>query len=334
MVRRALLPFILVAFVFAVAVGIDGYRHLYRPLPLATTVDYRLEPGTALQTVASQLQAEGVLKRPVYFAIYARLKGAGARLQAGEYRFQPGINAVELLGKLERGEVVLHNLTIVEGWSFKQLRAALQSNEILIHKLSPRLSDSEIMGMLGFPGQHPEGRFFPDTYSFPRGTSDADFLKRAYAVMTQYLEREWSQRSPGLPLKSPYQALILASIIEKETAVPEERQLIAAVFVNRLKKRMRLQTDPTVIYGLGDSYDGDIKFRDLRSDTPYNTYTRSGLPPTPIAMPGGASIHAALNPADSDVLYFVSRGDGSHQFSTTLKQHEAAVDEYQRRRRP
>lgn len=334
MVRRALLPFILVAFVVAVAVGTDAYRRLYRPLPLTSAVDYQLLPGTALQTVASQLQAQGVLKRPVYFVIYARLKGAGARLQAGEYRFQPGINAVELLDKLERGEVVLHSLTIVEGWSFKQLRAALQSDDKLIHTFSPGLSDSEIMEMLGHPDQHPEGRFFPDTYSFPRGTSDMDFLKRAYAVMVRHLEQEWSQRSPGLPLKSPYQALILASIIEKETAVPEERQLIAAVFVNRLKKRMRLQTDPTVIYGLGDHYDGDIKFRDLRSDTPYNTYTRSGLPPTPIAMPGGASIHAALNPADSDVLYFVSRGDGSHQFSATLEQHEAAVDEYQRKRRP
>lgn len=333
MFRRALLPLVLVAFAIAVVAAIDAYRHLYRSLPLTSAAQYQLLPGTALRKVASQLQAEGILKRPFYFIVYARLKGAGARLQAGEYRFSPGISAVELLDKLERGEVILHSLTIVEGWSFKQLRSALQSDEILIHKLSPGLGEDEIMDMLGHPRQHPEGRFFPDTYSFPRGTSDVDFLKRAYGVMAQFLEREWSQRSPGLPLASAYQALILASIIEKETAVPEERQLIAAVFVNRLKKRMRLQTDPTVIYGLGDSYDGDIKFRDLRSDTPYNTYTRSGLPPTPIAMPGGASIHAALNPADSDVLYFVSRGDGSHQFSVTLEQHEAAVDEYQRKRR-
>lgn len=333
MLRRALFPLILVALIIAAVVGVDAYRHLYQPLPLTSAAQYQLLPGTALQTVASQLQAEGILKRPVYFVVYARFKGAGSRLQAGEYRFQPGINAVELLDKLERGEVVLHNLTIVEGWNFKQLRSAVQSHDTLVHKLSSELSDSEIMDILGHPGQHPEGRFFPDTYSFPRGTSDVDFLKRAYGVMAQYLEREWSQRAPGLPLKTPYEALILASIVEKETAVPEERQLIAGVFVNRLKKRMRLQTDPTVIYGLGDSYDGDIKFRDLRTDTPYNTYTRSGLPPTPIAMPGGDSIHAALNPVDTDALYFVSRGDGSHQFSVTLEQHEAAVDEYQRKRK-
>jgi UPF0755 protein len=333
MFRRAIFPLALTVFIIVAAVGIDAYRHLYHSLPLTSATQYQLLPGTALQTVAAQLHAEGVLERPFYFVLYGRFKGAGARLQAGEYRLEPGINAVELLDKLESGEVVLHSLTIVEGWNFRQLRSALQSHDVLLQRLSPGLSDSEVMERLGYPGQHPEGRFYPDTYSFPRGTSDVDFLKRAYGVMEQRLEQEWRHRAPGLPLNSPYQALILASIIEKETAVSEERQLIAAVFINRLKKRMRLQTDPTVIYGLGDSYDGDIKFRDLRTDTPYNTYTRAGLPPTPIAMPGGASIHAALHPADSNVLYFVAKGGGSHQFSVTLQQHEAAVDEYQRRRR-
>lgn len=332
MFKRALISLVLIVLIIAAAVGIDAYRYLYQPLPLTSPAQYHLLPGTALRTVAAQLQAEGILKRPVYFVIYARLKGSGARLQAGEYRLEPGLSAVKLLNKLERGEVVLHSLTIVEGWNFKQLKSALQSHNVLIQRLSSELSDSEVMDILGYSGQHPEGRFYPDTYSFPRGTSDVDFLKRAYDVMAQRLDREWLQRSPGLPLSSPYEALILASIIEKETAVPDERQLIAAVFVNRLKKRMRLQTDPTVIYGMGDGYDGDIRFRDLRNDTPYNTYTRSGLPPTPIAMPGGASIHAALNPADSDALYFVSKGDGSHQFSVNLADHEAAVDEYQRKR--
>ncbi|HEX7025824.1 MAG TPA: endolytic transglycosylase MltG [Gammaproteobacteria bacterium] len=331
MFRRALFPLALIVFGSLAVVGVDAYRHLYRPLPMASATQYRLLPGTALRTVASQLQAEGILVRPLYFVLYARLKGVGGRLQAGEYRLETGISAVELLDKLERGEVVLHSLTIVEGWNFKQLRTALQSHNALVQKLSSGLNDSDVMSALGHPGQHPEGRFYPDTYSFPRGTSDVDFLKRAYGAMERRLEQEWRQRAPGLPLNSSYEALILASIIEKETAVPEERQLIAAVFVNRLKKRMRLQTDPTVIYGLGDRYDGDIKFRDLREDTPYNTYTRRGLPPTPIAMPGGASIHAALHPADSDALYFVSKGDGSHQFSVTLEQHEAAVDAYQRR---
>jgi UPF0755 protein len=186
--------------------------------------------------------------------------------------------------------------------------------------------------MLGLDGQHPEGLFFPDTYRFPKGTSDIDFLKRSYQVMQKHLEREWNQRAPDLPLKSSYEALILASIIEKETGAGFERPLIAGVFIERLKRNMRLQTDPTIIYGLGDDYDGDIRFRDLRKDTPYNTYLHSGLTPTPIALPGLESIHAALHPADTNALYFVSRGDGTHKFSATLKEHNAAVKRYQLRK--
>jgi len=187
----------------------------------------------------------------------------------------------------------------------------------------------KIMELIGYPGQHPEGRFFPDTYRFPKGTSDIDFLKRAYQVMQKHLEREWSQRDTGLPLKNSYEALILASIVEKETGAEFERPLIAAVFIQRLHKRMRLQTDPTVIYGLGESFDGDIRFRDLRQDTPYNTYLHAGLPPTPIALPGLDAIRAALHPAPTKALYFVSRGDGTHQFSETLEDHNAAVARYQ-----
>lgn len=332
MIKRVLTAVTLAAVAAALVVAGDAYRQLYRPLSLDSPMTYELTPGSSVARVAADLADRGLLARPVYLTAYARLSGQDARLQAGEYLLQSGLNAIDVLHKMERGDVRQHNFTIIEGWAFSQLRAALANADAIRQTLPRGLDHAGVMAELGYPDVHPEGRFYPDTYLFPRGTTDVAFLRRAYERMERVLERQWRERGPELPLDSPDEALILASIIEKESAVPEERPMVAAVFVNRLKRGMRLQTDPTVIYGMGERFDGDIRFRDLRRDTPYNTYTRGGLPPTPIAMPSEASIHAALHPADSPVLYFVSRNDGSHQFSTTLSEHEAAVDRYQRRR--
>ncbi len=314
--------------------ALDIYRKLFLPLPLSQTTEFHLAPGTSMKSLGKQLKSANIIDCPAYIEWYARLMGLDARLQAGEYAFDPSLSAVDLLKIMQRGDVRQHAFTIVEGWSFYQLRVALSNEEKLTQDLALDLSDSEVMTKLGYPDQHPEGRFYPDTYLFPRGLSVSKFLQRAYNMMQQVLQKQWQGRSEGLPLKNTYEALILASIVEKETAVVEERPLIAAVFINRLRRGMRLQTDPTVIYGLGQSYTGDIRFRDLRNDTPYNTYTRGGLPPTPIAMPGEAAIHAVLHPVQSDALYFVAVGDGSHHFSASLDEHNAAVDRYQRRRRP
>ena len=231
------------------------------------------------------------------------------------------------------GNVVQHNVTLIEGHTFRQILEIIQQNPVITKQLE-NLSDEEIMKKLGHEGEHPEGRFYPDTYYISRGVTDIELLNRAYDSMQQILEEEWQQRDEGLPFKSPYEALILASIVEKESAVAKERPLIAGLFINRLRKKMRLQTDPTVIYGI-KNYDGNIRFRDLRKDTPYNTYTRKGLPPTPIALPGREAIHATLHPDKTKYLYFVAYGDGSgsHVFSTNLKDHEKAVDRYQRKKR-
>jgi UPF0755 protein len=232
-----------------------------------------------------------------------------------------------------KGKVRQYSLTLVEGWTFWQMLEQVRQSEILQHTLTGK-SDEQIMTAIGHHGEHPEGRFYPDTYHFPKGLNDVQFLKRAYDEMQQRLQKAWRQRAVGLPFDSPYEALIMASIVEKESALPSERTRIAGVFINRLRKGMRLQTDPTVIYGLGRNFDGDIRFRDLRRDTPYNTYTRRGLPPTPIAMPGQGAIDAVMNPDTTNYLYFVARGDasGSHVFSETLEEHEAAVNKYQRKR--
>jgi UPF0755 protein len=226
------------------------------------------------------------------------------------------------------GDVIRYTLTIPEGWTFDQMLAAIRTQGKLRQTLTAT-DDEGVMRQLGYPGQHPEGRFFPDTYEFVAGTTDTSLLQRAYEEMQRHLEEEWRDRAPGLPLDTPYQALILASIVEKETGNPAERARIAGVFVRRLQKNIRLQTDPTVIYGLGAAFDGNLRRRDLTTDSPYNTYMRAGLPPTPIALPGLAALHAALHPAAGDELYFVSRGDGSHHFSASLDEHVAAVRNYQ-----
>lgn len=298
------------------------------PLPNKEPQVFEVEPGSSLRRVIQNLERQGVIHKPRYILLNARLTGNSTRIHVGEYRLKPGMKVSDFLDMLYQGKVIQYSLTLVEGWNFRQMMSELDSTEALQHQLAG-LSDEEIMQVLGHPGEHPEGRFMPDTYHFTRGMSDIDILRRAYKAMADYLQAQWPTREEDLPYDTPYQALIMASIVEKETALTSERQAIAGVFVNRLEKGMRLQTDPTVIYGMGEDYDGNIRRQDLRRDTPYNTYTRSGLPPTPIAMPGREAIHAALHPEDTGYLYFVSRGDGSHHFSKTLEEHNQAVIKYQ-----
>jgi len=289
---------------------------------------FTIKAGSSIKAIAQQLSLENIVDDPWLFILLAKLKGVETRVRAGEYRLQQEQSPNDLLELFTRGQSIQYSFTIIEGWSFRQMLQALEADPVLTHSLKGK-SDAEIMTMLGYPEQHPEGMFYPDTYRFPKGASDINFLRRAYDLMQTQLQREWQDRSPDLPLNSAYEALILASIIEKETAVASERPLIASVFIRRLEKNMRLQTDPTVIYGIGEQFDGDIRYRDLRKDTPYNTYLHKGLTPTPIALPGVEAIRAALHPAESDALYFVARGDGTHQFSSTLKQHNRAVKKYQ-----
>ncbi len=289
---------------------------------------FLIKSGDNIKSIAQDLALQNYIEDPWLFILLAKLKGVETRVRAGEYRIEADQTADDLLDTFTRGSSIQYSLTVIEGWSFRQMLAALAADPVIEHTLEGK-GNEEIMAILGYSDQHPEGMFFPDTYRFPKGTSDVDFLRRAYQVMQNHLEREWNQREQGLPLKSSYEALILASIIEKETAVGFERPLISGVFIERLRRNMRLQTDPTVIYGLGEEFDGNIRFRDLKRDTPYNTYLRSGLTPTPIALPGLEAIRAALNPAPTKALYFVSKGDGTHHFSETLEEHNAAVVRYQ-----
>lgn len=296
-------------------------------------IDYTLKPGTSLGSLAKDLKEKGYIESSIYLRILARWTGQGKRIKAGEYHIPSGTNPSKFLNKLVRGRVNTYNITLVEGLTFHQMLKQIKDNAALTHTLDG-LSDEQIMVRLGQAGEHPEGRFLADTYNFPKGTTDLALLKRAYNAMEELLGKEWRDRDPSLPFADPYQALILASIVEKETALAKERPEIAGVFVRRLKMNMRLQTDPTVIYGMGDKYNGNIRREDLKTDTPYNTYTRGGLTPTPICMPGKDAIRAALHPAPGKNLYFVARnrGDGSHHFSETLEQHNEAVRKYQLKR--
>jgi UPF0755 protein len=307
----------------------DYKQFVATPLPLPEQ-GYRqiVAPGTSLRHFANELYQAGIVQHPLYLKWLASFEGKAQSIKAGEYIYEPGITPQQLLDKVVSGAVMQHTLTIVEGWTFAQLLSALRQQDVIEQTLAG-LDQAQIMARLGHGDQQPEGRFLPDTYHFPRGTSDLAFLQRAYQAMETRLNEEWDQRDQGLPFHTPYEALIMASIIEKETALPEERPEIAGVFVRRLARGMRLQTDPTVIYGLGDRFDGNLRRRDLIADSPYNTYMHAGLPPTPIALPGLASLHAALHPAPGDALYFVSRGDGSHEFSATLEAHNKAVRRYQ-----
>jgi len=309
--------------------AMDYKHYVSTPLPIAEPgYHHVIAAGTSLKRFSTDLHRSGILPHPFYFKWMARFAGDSQAIQAGEYLFAPGITPLQLLQQVVSGAVVQHAFTIVEGWTFAQLLEALRHDDVIAHTLDD-LNPEQVMQRLGYVGQYPEGRFLPDTYHFPRNTTDVAFLQRAYQAMSDLLNTEWAQRDQDLPYETPYEALTMASIIEKETALPEERSEIAGVFVRRLKRGMRLQTDPTVIYGLGDHFDGNLRRRDLSSDSPYNTYMHSGLPPTPIALPGRASLHAALHPAAGDAIYFVSRGDGSHVFSATLEAHNKAVRRYQ-----
>lgn len=310
-----------------------GWKLLHEPLVIEGDAAWlTVSSGASLSRVMQGLAQQGILRHPRVVTIYARLRGDATRIHAGEYRLPRDTSAVALLEKLVTGQVYLHQLTIVEGWRFADLLAATQANPAI---RSTGIDGATLMAELGEPGVDPEGQFFPDTYRFERNTSDTEVLRQAHEAMKKRLAEAWSERAPGIILKNPYQALILASIIEKETALASERRLISGVFHRRLERGMRLQTDPTVIYGLGSKFDGNLRREDLARDTPYNTYTRAGLPPTPIALPGMASLEAAVMPDPGDALYFVATGepDGSHYFSATLEEHNEAVARYLQRTR-
>jgi UPF0755 protein len=287
-----------------------------------------VHPGSGFKSVAHQLAADGVLPEGETFWILGRLLGKARSIRAGTYRLDKPLTPLEIIDKLARGDVVIVEMLFVEGTTMRQWLAQLESHPQVRHALAGK-GEAELRALFGVAESSLEGWFFPDTYRFAPGAADVEVLKRAHAAMKRRLADTWTARDPDIALKTPYEALILASIVEKETGLASERPMIAAVFLNRLKRGMRLQTDPTVIYGMGERFDGNIRKKDLGTDTPWNTYTRDGLPPTPIAMPGAASLRAAVNPADTAYLYFVARGDGSHEFSRTLEEHNRAVAKYQ-----
>ena len=305
---------------------------LQQPLNITQEELLDVPNGTTPTGTLKRLEADGLIRDAFWLRIYWRFNLADQPLHSGEYRMVPGMTMEGLIGVWKRGEVVQYSVTLVEGWNFRQVRAALAKDEKLQQTLA-NLSDSEVMDRLGHSGVFPEGRFFPDTYRFVRGTSDVDLLKKAYDRLEDVLAKEWAQRSADVPYTLPYQALIMASLVEKETGVPQERGQIAGVFVRRMRLGMLLQTDPTVIYGLGERYTGKLTRAHLKEENPYNTYLIPGLPPTPIAMVGREAIHAALNPVSGNSLYFVARGDGSHVFSDDLESHNNAVREFQLKRR-
>lgn len=298
-------------------------------VPAESELALVIAPGSSFTAVANRLAEAGGYPHPEVLSAYARWRGVAGDIRAGEYQLAAGLSVDQFLAQVTRGDVVLHSITVIEGWTFREFVAALHASDLIESTLADE-DPGAIMAALGHPDEHPEGRFFPDTYRFERGTSDVAILRQAFAAMEAQLAAAWEDRTPDCPLSTAYDALTLASIIEKETARDDEREKIAGVFCRRLQRGMRLQTDPTVIYGIGPSFNGDITRRDLRTDTPYNTYTRGGLPPTPIALPGAASLRAAVHPADGEALYFVATGreDGSHFFSSTLAEHEAAVARY------
>lgn len=331
-VGRWLLSLMVTAIVLGGAAAGAVWWWLQSPLMLEKpSLELSIEPGTPPQQVAQAWVAAGVQTDPRFLYAWFRYSGQARKIRAGSYEVHAGVTPRELLDKMVRGDQTLEQLRIIEGWNFRQLRAAIAAAPAL-KQSTAGMTDDQVMAAIGAPGQPAEGRFFPDTYAYSRGVSDLTVLKRAHALMQKRLESAWSGRGDGLPLKSADEALILASIVEKETGAAADRGLVAAVFVNRLKVGMPLQTDPTVIYGLGTEFDGNLRKSHLLADTPFNTYTRGGLPPTPIAMPGLAALQAALHPTPSKALYFVSRGDGTSQFSEDLAAHNRAVNKYQRGR--
>ena len=327
--RIAIVVVLLLAAALAVAaaVGAAWYR---KPLSLRhSPYDFEVRSGASLGSVARALAADGVVPHAVLLTLLARVKRVDRTIKAGSYEIEQGITLPGLLAKLTQGDVTQTAITIVEGTTFSELKRALDDNPDVAHQLDG-LSDGELLARLGASEPAPEGLFFPDTYYFAAGSSDLAVLKRAYRALHARLDAAWSRRTPGLPLASPYEALILASLVEKETGRAADRPLVASVFINRLARGMRLQTDPAVIYGIGERFDGNLRKRDLEADSPYNTYLRTGLPPTPIALPSQASLDVVVNPPTTPYLYFVSRGDGTSEFSANLIEHNRAVSKYQR----
>jgi UPF0755 protein len=295
----------------------------------AEAIEFSVVPGSGAHAAGQQIAEAGVPIRPLLFNLLARVTNKSGKIKAGSYELKPGTTPLRLIDQLVRGEFAQEQLTIIEGWTFRQMRAAVAAHKGLKHD-TVALSDQEVMNAIGSEYKQAEGMFFPDTYLFAKGASDLQIYKQAHSMLLSRLSDAWAKRDPALPYKSPYEALTMASIVEKETGQKSERGMIAGVFVNRLKIGMLLQTDPTVIYGMGLKYDGKIRKKDLETDTPYNTYTRAGLPPTPIALPGVQSLAAALAPAKTPALYFVSRGNGTSKFSDNLNDHNRAVNQYQR----
>lgn len=323
---------LLVTGVIVSVAAVAGFSY-WAKSPLDTggkAVEFSIAPGSGVGAAAQQMAKAGVPVNPQLFNILARVTGEAGRIKAGSYELKPNTSPRRLLTQLVRGEFAQEAITIVEGWTFRQMRAAIAAHQRLRHD-TVKLSDEELMQKVSSEYKAPEGLFFPDTYLFAKGSSELEIYKKAHQAMMKHLQTAWEGRDPSLPYKTPYEALTMASIIEKETGQKSERNMIAGVFVNRLRTGMMLQTDPTVIYGMGERYVGDIRKKDLQTDTPYNTYMRAGLPPTPIALPGIQSLHAALAPAKTQALYFVARGDGTSQFSDNLNDHNRAVNQYQRR---
>jgi UPF0755 protein len=305
-----------------------GIRSLDEPLRVAAPVRFKVAPGASFARVAAELAAQRVIANPRAWVLYARWSHLASAVKAGEYEIQPGTTPRELLTKMVNGQVLLHSFTIVDGWRVQDMLAALRRNTDIVSTVADKAPD--LMEKLGLPGIDPEGQFLPETYRFIAGATDLELLRQAHAALTRELEAAWMDRDPELPLRDSHELLIMASIVEKESGLPQELRLIAGLYLHRLSIGMRLQADPTVIYGLGDRYDGDIRTVDLRTDGPYNTYTRVGLPPTPIALAGAAAIRATARPEKTDAIYFVAspKDDGSHVFSSTLEKHNAAVASY------
>ncbi len=314
------------------AIGVGGTFVYWAQQPITTegeAIPFTITPGSGAHAAGQQIADAGVPIVPILFNLLARVEGKTSKIKAGSYELKPGTTPQRLITQLARGEFAQESLTIIEGWTFRQMRMAMASHPGLKHD-TVGLSDKALMAKISPEFVLPEGLFFPDTYLFAKGASEMQIFKQAHTAMIGRLSEAWDKRDPALPYKNPYEALIMASIVEKETGQKSERAMIAGVFVNRLKTGMLLQTDPTVIYGMGDNYQGKIRKRDLEADTPYNTYTRGGLPPTPIALAGAQSLTAALAPARTQALYFVARGDGTSQFSANLPDHNRAVNQYQR----
>ena len=335
MIKKLFVAAIALSVLAASGLGIwawQGLKTLEQPVTLDEPVLFTVPMGAGFDQVARALQDKGFLEDSLWMRIHGRLHPDQARLQAGEYEFSDGMSRLDMIEAMVSGDTKQWQIQFIEGWTFKDMRQAMAANQRL-DKVTSDWSDDQIMAAVGAEGEHPEGRFFPDTYLYTSLETDLDLFQRAFSKMERVLAEEWDAREENLPYDSPYEALIMASIVERETGAAHERAEVAGVFVRRLIKGMRLQTDPTVIYGMGDQYQGKISRKDLRTYTEYNTYRIDGLPPTPIALPGREAIHAALHPADGDALYFVARGDGTHKFSRTLAEHQQAVRQFQLNRR-